>query len=209
MKITRLILLLSLSFLAFGCSKDGDDGDGKGKFRARGDLRGLSAEELIQEKYESLMVACELRVQALTGTVRDDQAVQEFRFGLMNNPFQDKTFNLTASIPGHDLKATVQVTGLKIIGYYELQLLDGRTMIAENSPSIETQVTLSWITRYQDGTFADGGGQARRLITEGPGDQILNREENRGTAAQKIVDTLNCRLDGQIRPQYQDQLRYK
>lgn len=209
MKISQLILLLSLSFLAFGCSKDGEDGDGKGKLGARGNLNGLSAEELIQEKYESLMVACELRVQALTGTVRDDQAVQEFRFGLMNNPFQAKTFQLTAFIPGHDLKATIQVNGLKIIGYYELQLLDGRTMVAENSPSVEAQVEFSWVTRYSDGTYTDGGGRSRRLLTEGPGDQILNREESRGTEIQKIIDTLNCRLDGQIRPEYQDQLRYK
>jgi hypothetical protein len=168
-------------------------------------LSGKSTQEILTTKYNKANFKCDLWVQRGSDLIMSNTPNDSFSWDLLSDFANEKSFNLVGEVQDHTMNITVNVESVEIFGSVLLRELDGKNYKMTHTPVIKMDLFYEQKTTFAPGVYGHEKGWLKRQVREKLKDMTLNESHSADVAAGTFFNYLECSIETDIKPEYQDQ----
>lgn len=196
-----LALAVLLAFFASACGKQYSADPGAKAKEKKVSLLGLSVQETLRTKYDSLITFCELTSPAKFQPPAEVQP-RTFRWDIVNDFAGEKSGRIALSTPSTVIDLRIDFSEPRVVSHREYRDLQGQDYHLKNSPEVGVQLRWKVSQANGQGTTHQSASLDHLLIEGMPATQV---EITTSGLDGETKLQISCVLATQAKPAYLDE----
>lgn len=205
---SSLLVLFAITILASCANKDGNSSRARHEQNPKvvtADLSSKSLDEVLDLKYNNAELKCELWTQQNEKLDISATPNATARLDLKTKPALPSKVSLHANIENHSIDTELTVTAIDLYSSLRYTDIDGIFYHLKFTPQVKLDVAIKTVTWKGQNISSKTFSIESRSVNEKIMDKALNASTR--INAGPIHDYIQCYIDTDIKPEYQDQFR--